>query len=423
MYDSFFAHQIKRRPCQRRPRNPKPLSHPPPAVYSSRLLAAKLTMPSFDLLSRSKSKCVSYSKECKRRLLSTFKGRLSKSDLASKDCPILNLHFDALNCIMDFLPPASQMALLHSCKALYYSLEGRVARTRQSSTLLDYRQYLLLLCRCCLNCYACWDCNDIHEFKVTSKPDKRVISCPKQRNDLVQGSSLRDAHKFSLGKIQSLCKLSRMDPEILPKMYRQFLADASTTATSQYYVSSYWGTQSYPVKLRTTARVVGGKLYLKRVWVARYGFRRHRRLHDVFGSIQVCPHYNTSTSIGPSCPMERYQEPELSLSIQETLLYADESQNLSCLLCPTDITTNSHRMIRAAVLVSWQCLGGESVESPSFWERHSWTDRIPHSRGQDERDWHRGTSYFTYENGITDPSQWTSNKSRRRSLISRCTSR
>lgn len=417
MYDIFFANQIKRR---RRPRNPSCSLTPPAALYSSRVVAAKLTMPSFDLLSRSKRKCALYSKECKRRLLSAFKGRPSKPDVASKDCPILNLHTDALNCIMDFLPPASQMALLHTCKALYRALGGRVAVTRESATLTDYRQYLLFLCRSRLTSYTCLDCNDIHEFKVTAKPhNSRIITCPKQQAGHVQGSSLRGPHQLGLGEVQSACKLHRMDGKALLKTYRQFLANVSSTSKHEGHVRTYSGNRRYPINRRTTTRVVGGKLYLKRVWVTHYGYARRRFLHDVFGNIQVCPHFNTSRVANRSCPLGEYQQLDLVYSVQAALRTPYQTQYLSCLNCPTDINAYVHSMKRSAVLVAWQCLGGEDVESPSFWERHSWKDRIPYSQGQDERDWHRGTSHLAFEQGVLD---WSQSKcmTRRGSIIRRC---
>lgn len=357
-------------------------------------------------LSRSKKKCVSHSQECKRRILSAFRARFSKPNSQSKDCPILNLDADALNCIMDFLPPSSQMALLHTSKAVYNSLRGRVAHTCETATRQDYRQYLLLLCRSSLDRYACWDCEDIHNFYVKPKSIDEAITCPKQRSGSVRGSSLRGKHQLNLGQIQTASKLTRMGRWRIPRAYRRFLARTLKRTEDQHFVTrTSTSRHKHPVKLRSRTRIVDNRLYIKRLWEARYwDVNVRRRPQHPFGSVQVCPHMNTSSSrADPSCPSERFQQRHLSQAVQSALRRINQHQRLACGACPTDISVHTHRYKRRIVLVAWQCLGGEEVEgSYSYWERHCWRRGIPYSIGHQGRDWQRGTTTRAFEYGIVE---------------------
>lgn len=306
-------------------------------------------------------------------------------------CLIIQLDLDTLNCIMDYLSAADQMILLHTCSALFHSLIHRVRLTRKSLCKTGHRQYILRSYKDKPNWYICIDCKSPHRLDEKNLPSHRKVICPKEKAGRVHGSSLLGPFQLDYGHVQLACKLSQMDQTALPLPYKRFLGNT----LSEFHLTTYYTPHTstdYPAEFRALARVIKGKLYLKRMW--RYQFKRFVRgdkIEDIFGSLQVCPHMTTSLDQNPGHPEVMIVESTfLTRPIISAICLLDEKDYpASCPVCATDVIIYTRKGYITVMV--WQLLGGCDLGSQKYWQGHAWKRNWPvkqdegSARGEQER--------------------------------------
>lgn len=306
----------------------------------------------------------------------------SSSMIIDPNCPpprciITEIPLEVIFCIADHLSCANQLVLSHTCKHLYRSMKA--LESRRVTTLMDHRLYLWLLCKSKLDRYPCLDCNHIHHLDVMNLPTNRRSICPKEYTDRIHGSSLTGPFQLDYGHIQLACKLSQVPYRTLPRAYQMYLDRLLFRYVLQSEDPSWnKNTQKGRAEIQFQARLVvtENKCVLLRSWLVRNEGRHDGEIDSIFGSIQICPHENTSLHRAPSDPQSRYQQDGLRQLGRRILKGEADSHSSVCLFCGTDYSIR--RRYKGYIGIStWQTLGGADFDSHRFWEEHSWRNGIP----------------------------------------------
>lgn len=294
-------------------------------------------------------------------------------------CLISTVPIEIIFCIADYLPHGNQLATSHTCKALYYNIKSFREKRKDTMTLIDHRLYIWLLCKSSIDRYACLDCNDIHTLDVTNSPTNRRSICPKEYSKRTYGSSLAGLFQVDYGHVQLACKLSQVPYETLPPHHQTFLDrlllryDLTTRAPRSWMRPK---TTYSETGFRAQLYIVERKCVLERSWWLDFKGSYTGEMDSIIGSIQICPHENTSLQRAISDPLDQYQQPNLRIAGRGALMKADENFKFFCNMCATDYAV-MHRTNGIFTLVVWQTLGGSDFESHRFWEEHSWRDGVP----------------------------------------------
>lgn len=164
-----------------------------------------------------------------------------------------------------------------------------------------------------------------------------------------------------------------MDQNTLFLPYKRFLANI----LSEFRLSAYNDPRTStdcPIEFRALARVIDGKLYLKRMWKSPYKKSdkgTSAMIEGIFGSLQICPHLNTSLQPTKGQPRAMLVEwMRLMYATIDAVHCPKKDRRASCPSCTTDLILYCNKDYIS--ITAWQLLGGCDLDSWKYWEGHAW---------------------------------------------------